>query len=144
MRKGLLYKQTIETIVSYCKKEHIKPISVVKILNEIQKNEGPISFIRENNGSLIIRLLEETIEILTLESYEFPTESLYRSKICKTTFINCHFQTTSICSSEIVECIFENCFFDRIELESNHNIIERTIFKNCTISSVENQFNDIS
>lgn len=145
MRKGLIFTQTIEAITVYCKKDKPNLREVVELMNIIQYNEGPTSFVRENCGSLILKILSsEDASQVILDGYSFPANGLESIRLRNLVVRNSHFQITSIISSYLENCLFQKCSFDGIELEHESSTIEKVILKDCEVSAVQNKSKDLS
>lgn len=145
MRKSVIYKQTVETVVSYIKGGDLYIGNVLELLNSIQHGEGPASFIRENNGSLIIKLLDgyHGNETLTINSCLFPSDALHGIHFNNVRFRDCYFQHTSLRSAKILNSSFENCNFERIEIDNAHCSLDAVSFVDCDIIAVQNVLKDI-
>lgn len=146
LRKSVVYKQTVETVVSHIKGGGLKVAQVLELLNSIQHGEGPASFIRENNGSIIINLLEgySDSNTLLISSCLFPSNSLHGIHFKNTSFNDSYFQYTSLATAKITNSIFENCNFERIEIDPTRCRFEGVIFKNCEVVAVQNLQKDIT
>jgi Pentapeptide repeats (9 copies) len=143
LRKGIFYNQTTETIISFLKRDKKTIPDSLKLLSEAQIGEGPTSFIKENNGGLIIRLIShEDLEYNVIENCIFPSSSLYGVHLKNTTFKNSYFQTTSLENSKIYNCSFENCVFDRIEYYENMAALKNIEFKDCQIICIQSLSRD--
>lgn len=136
LKKLQLPTQTFEAIVARVKssKKDIEGLKV--ILDEIIKGEGQTSFVRENVGGILIRLLNNVSTThLSISNYEFSSNSFFTIKLDRVTFENCHFQNTSLKDSVISNCMFSNCNFDRLEL-SNTVAFKEVTLKDCHIASL--------
>lgn len=143
MRKGILLNQTINTITALWKKNNPNVKEVIANFQNIQKNENPTSFVKENCGNIILRLLDtmehESIELF---DYNFNSKSLEGIALENLNFKKCHFQSTSFSQSSLSNCTFENCSFDLIEIDSDHISIEDCSMLDCVISSLRNKTTD--
>jgi hypothetical protein len=145
MRKGLIFDQTIDAITVYCKRDRLKLTDVIDLMNAVQANEGPTSFVKENCGNLILRILSsENSSGIVLDYYSFPANSLVSKNLNNLLIKNSHFQITSISSSSIENCIFDNCTFDGIEIDTDHLVLNNTVLKDSEISSVQNRTKDLT
>lgn len=145
MRRGTVHTQTAETIIAYWKRDKLTVPDAIQVFNFIQQNEGSTSYIKENSGNLVLRILdsEKNAEVL-LNNYIFVSDSLRGKNINNIIFKNCFFQSTSIGASSITNCLFNLCFFDSIQIDSNHVKISNCKLNQCNISSVQNKTKDIS
>lgn len=135
MRKSPFPIQTSESIVSSLKSLITGVEKIKSFLDEVIKGEVQTSFVKENAGNIILRLLNNSdIEHLKIDNYEFPVNS-FIAKLQNIVFHSSHFQITSLQNSEIKNCSFTNCNFDRIEV-NNSTIFNNTVFRNCDISSL--------
>ncbi|RAJ89757.1 hypothetical protein LX87_05694 [Larkinella arboricola] len=138
MRKGVISYQTGETIVISLKSQQVDISDYLKLLNTIQVGEGSTSFIRENNGLVSIKLINnESLENDMIDNYIFPTDALSTVKLSGVIIKNSYFQSTSLKVSSINNCIFDNCTFDRLEYDNSASI-ENVILKDCLIAGIYN------
>lgn len=145
MRKGLIFNPTVDTIVVRCKQHVIEIGRIIKLLNAIQLNEGPTSFIKENCGNLILKILSSVnSKGVILDNYSFPSNSLIGVNLDHISFTNSYFQITAISASIIKNCVFNSCTFDGIEIDSDHVEIKNATIKNSEIFSVQNRTKDLS
>lgn len=136
LRKAPLPFQTAESIVSTLKSKNLSLDTVKTFLDEVIKGEVQTSFVKENIGNIIIRLINNSdVTSLRIDNYEFPTNSFSTVKLQNTTFYSCHFQNTSLQNSEISNCTFINSGFDRIEVNSLTSF-NNVILRDCEISTV--------
>lgn len=142
LRKSPLPFQTSESIVARLKAKSIDLNNIKSILDESIKGENQFSYVKENVGSILIRLLNNgKTKALTINNYEFPINSLLSINLENITFDNCHFQNTSLNTSTLSNCNFCNCQFDRIEI--NHSsTFKKVEILNCEISVVYDSYKD--
>ena len=111
--------------------------NAIRLLLDLTKIESPTSFIRENAGGLISRLIDglEPTNNIILEKVYFPPESFLNRNINNIQFRECYFQPTSNNSSIIKKCKFERCTFERLEI-ANNGSFENVEMDDCRIISV--------
>lgn len=136
LRKGLIPLQSIDTIISIYTNDDKAKFEAVKTLTTIQHNEGPTSFIRENNGALLIRLLnkQENVRIV-IENCIFPSNSLTNIGLKNVIFKNCYFQSFLLKDTSIEDCEFLKCTLDRLEF--NPEYLSGIKIKNTQIADTE-------
>lgn len=116
LKKCPLPYQTTESIVSRLKSKSKNFNDIKLFIDSVIKAEGQVSFVKENAGNILIRLLNtESFDSITVINYEFPMNALLIVKLNNVIFENCHFQNTSLNESKIDNCNFINCQFDGIE-----------------------------
>lgn len=136
MRKAPLAFQTAESIVSTLKSQSLNLDVYKSFLDEVIKGEVQTSFVKENVGNIIIRLINNSdVASLSISNYEFPINSFSTVKLQNIIFHACHFQNTSLQNSEIKNCTFVGCGFDRIEI-NNITTFANVILRDCDISTV--------
>lgn len=142
LRKSPLPFQTSEAIVARLKSTLNQFNKVKSLLDDTIKGENQFSYVKENVGSILIRLLNnEKIDHLTISNYELPINSFLTINLQNITFENCHFQNTSLNTSTLTNCNFVNCQFDRIEI--NHSSTFKDVkISNCEISVVYDTLKD--
>ena len=132
LRKAPLPLQTSDSTISRVKKGPNDYSDIKSTFDIILKGEGQFSYVKENVGKLLIRLLSNLENgIVSVESYEFPINSFLTIDIMNVEFTECHFQTTLLQNSKISNCHFKNCRFDRLEVG------ESTKFHNVTLEDCE-------
>lgn len=135
-RKSPFPQQTAESII-YVLKSSAQDIKGIKsFFDELLKGEGQTSFVRENIGSLILKLLNNTnTGEISIANYEMSENSLRSINIKNILFDHCHFQHTSLHASSLSNCTFSNCSFDRLEFNDLTECHEVSIV-DCEIASV--------
>lgn len=135
-RKAPFPQQTVDSII-YVLKSSAQDIKGIKsFFDDLLKGEGQTSFVRENVGSLILKLLNNTnIGMVSIANYEMSENSLRSIKIKDIQFDHCHFQHTSLHASSLANCTFLNCSFDRLEFNDLTECHEVS-FVDCEIASV--------
>ena len=148
LRKGPVPYQSIDTIISLFENDNSDKIAAIKTLSNIQQNEGPTSFIRENNGALIIKLLNnQDGQNVVIDNCLFPANSLINNTLKNVLFKNCYFQITLLKDLVIENCEFLKCTFDRLEFNSNNPWeinIKNTKIIDSEINCVQNIQGEIS
>ncbi|MGN7887495.1 hypothetical protein [Dyadobacter sp. 22481] len=145
MRKGPVYGQVVDTVVAFILNEKLEGSDVLSSLSEIQVNEGPTSFIKENCGNLAIKLLSVVrLDNVSLDGYILPYNSLVGVSLRNVLFNRCHFQVTSLSSSTIINCTFENCTFDGLDFSGDHFKLSGNIAIECNIATVQTKVKELS
>jgi hypothetical protein len=135
LKKSLLPFQTSESIISRLKGKVKDYKSIVQKFDSIIKGENQFSYTRENAGNIVVRLLgNEEHDMILINDYELPINSLHAIRLNNVDFRNCHFQNTSLYSSQINNCIFLSCQFDRLEF--NNSTFSDVKLIDCEISTV--------
>lgn len=136
LKKAPLPLQATNSIVNKIKKSSNNYKVIIAVIDSIVKGENQFSYVRENAGNIVIRMLsDEVISETEIINYEFPSNSLNAICLSGITFKECHFQNTQLTSSHITDCTFSNCQFDRIEI--NHSTyLKKVLFIDCEISTV--------
>ncbi|SEJ03613.1 hypothetical protein SAMN04487995_3148 [Dyadobacter koreensis] len=145
LRKGLIFGQTIDVLANYGRKEEkIKIQDIAKIFKIIQLTENTASYVKENCGSLILKILSGKNSVgIILENYSFPVDSLKGVTLNNLVIRNSHFQPTAIFSTNIQNSLFEFCTFDSLEIIKNHNVIDHSILHDCEIVAVQNSITEL-
>lgn len=136
LKKSPLPFQASDSIVTRIKSQTNNYTDIISKLDSIVKGENQFSYIKENAGNIVVRILSnEKLPSLTIKNYELPTNSFLTIELENITFEECHFQNTSLASSKITNCNFRRCQFDRIEM--NHNTTFSSVkLIDCDISTV--------
>jgi len=135
-KKSPLPFQASESIVTKIKSKTKNFPEIISILDSIVKGENQFSYVKENAGNIVIRILShETLPNIIIKNYELPLNSFQTIKLNNVIFEECHFQNTSLVSSELINCNFNKCQFDRLEI--NHSTIFKSVkLIDCDISTV--------
>jgi hypothetical protein len=124
LRVDALQNFALDITVSFCVTRHAEIEKVVKTILEVASTEGPSSFLRQNSGALVIRLVSrasETGPTIQVEDLSFPVDALANRRVVRTKFRRCYFQETEL-SSEISNVEFEGCDFEDLQLASHARI----------------------
>ena len=110
--------------------------SVVSTLNAACASEPYASFVKDNAGSLLVRLLGSVHhENVVAKRMSFPGNSLRDRRVSGTCFHDCYFQSTDLAGSIIADCVFERCQFERIDL-SDVKHVDRSKLLDCEVYAV--------
>lgn len=136
LKKSPLPFQTSDSIVTRIKSQTKSYDDIISKLDTIVKGENQFSYVKENAGNIVIRILSnEKLPNIIIRNYELPTNSFMTIELDNITFEECHFQNTSLSASKITNCNFIRCLFDRLEI--NHNTSFNTVkLIDCEISTV--------
>jgi hypothetical protein len=133
-KKALLPTQAIESSVSYIRSISMDIFLIKQTLDNVIYGENQFSYVKENAGNLLMRLLNKRNDFdINVSNYEFPTNSLWIVSLKNIRFQNCHFQSSLVKSSNFTNCSFINCQFDRLEIDKSTSF-EATKFSECEIS----------
>ncbi len=142
LKKQQLPSQTFDSIAAELRTSSYPIVVIKETLDEVIKNEGQTSFVRENVGSILIRILSNTeTSHLTINNYEFSSNLFLTTKLDSLTFERCHFQNTALHDSQLSNCTFVKCIFDRLEL-SDTVIFKNIKLKDCEIASLHDTDKD--
>lgn len=136
LKKSPLPFQASDSIVSRIKTQTKSYDEIISKLDSLVKGENQFSYVKENAGNIVIRILSnEKLPNILIKNYELPINSFFTVELDGITFEECHFQTTSLAASKISNCNFIRCLFDRVEM--NHNTSFNTVkLIDCEISTV--------
>ncbi|MCP4347909.1 MAG: hypothetical protein GY795_20595 [Desulfobacterales bacterium] len=144
LRASLFANQTAETSVNLIKQRKEKISSAIKFIQNLCIKESPISFIRENCGMIVIRLVDNfsSKEKMQIENMAFPTDSLFFRKINNIIFKKSYFKSTDLKNSTLTNCEFIDCAIERIGFFESTEIRNIKI-NNSTIESILSNGNEI-
>jgi len=142
LRKGIIPRQTSESLASWLSKKVVSTDKILELLNSIMEGEGQTSFIKENNGTISIQVLNNATNKNTfLTSFLFPANALYALNISNIEFKDCYFQGTSLEGTTLSNCSFVHCTIERIDLYESTKITN-TMIKESEILCLHNQSDD--
>jgi hypothetical protein len=130
MRIDLLRGWTLDTAVSVVSLEVSSFVPIMDCILEAAHAEGPSSYVRENAGGLVLRILERvTDHAVNVGDLVFPVDAFRGRSLQNVAFRRCYFRSTSLASATLRRCQFEDCELERIDLEGD------PIIHNCTIGN---------
>ena len=108
---------TLDTAISTCVTRRASPGKLIHCIQQVASSEGSASFVRENAGALILRVIGryESYSGALIHDLNFPNDALARP-IKDVEFRSCYFQTTSM-SRGLEHVSFQDCEFEYIELK---------------------------
>jgi hypothetical protein len=115
LRAEILSAWAIDTAIGIAVQRHTVPAQLLELIQEVSKTDGPISYLRENCGSLAIRIMEKCPE-RAVRDLTFPIDALSGRILSKSSFSRCYFRGTSLDKSRMTNTIFTECNFERIDL----------------------------
>jgi hypothetical protein len=128
LRIDLLPAWTLDSAASAIEDANADAYETLNALLDAAKTEGPSSYIRENAGGIVIRLLERTGDRnITVQDLMFPVDSLQGRKLQGVTWKRCYFRSTSLASADLTRCRFDECEFERIDVENNSHVRDSAI-----------------
>lgn len=142
LHTNVLPRQSFETAVRILKKGGYRISTAEDLLKEVCKNEGMVSFVRENLGAIFIRLIagEKDTDVV-VSGLILPPEGLSSIALTKKVFRNCFFQGTSLENSILENCEFVECRFERLEVAESLKVLNSKLI-DCEISSLYDEKTD--
>ncbi|HEX7239737.1 MAG TPA: hypothetical protein VF263_05700 [Longimicrobiaceae bacterium] len=138
LQVGTLPEETSDAGVAFVRRNDGPVPDVSAILLNINKQELPTSYTKENCGALIIRLLDGYVGLtVEVRGVNFPSEALRGRTLRGICFENCLFQGTSLDGTELWNCVFSDCSFDRLEFGSTTHL-EKVKLRNSDVVSLIN------
>lgn len=138
-RKGKLPYQSIDSAIQYINNKNVNQSKIINSISDIGNNESNTSYLKENCGSILIRLLNNSMEKYKIQEQHFSMNALKDITLNNCVFLNCNFQSTLI--HKIYNCTFKNCVFDKIEY-SDESEIKNTIIEKTRIHALQKPSND--
>ena len=109
---------------------------IVATFNSACRPEPYASFVKDNAGSLLVRLLGSVHhDGIVAKRMSFPANSLSDIRVSGACFHDCYFQRTELAGSIIDDCVFERCQFEQLDL-SEVKQIERSRLLECEVFAV--------
>lgn len=138
MRRGALPDQAIEIIAFKLFDNRLIVEMALAKMDLVLKGEASVSFLRENCGKIVLKLLEMSPKHgpVTLTNYFFTTNSIIASKLQDLNFVNCTFQSTSLQHSVLERMTFTDCSFERVEIATTSMFDDVKIKGNTKIHSL--------
>lgn len=109
---------------------------VLNTFNAACASEPYASFVKDNAGALLMRLLGDMVhDSVVAKRMSFPGNSLHDRRVSDTRFHDCYFQSTDLTGSTVVDCVFERCQFEWVDL-SRVKRVERSRLVDCEVYAV--------
>lgn len=96
--------------------------SLVQRVAEASRAEKNALFVKENAGSIIVRLLELIDGPVEVSDVAFPVDSLRGRRIGNVSFVRCLFQRTSLERTALSNCKFVDCEFELLEVDGHRDL----------------------
>ncbi len=142
LRQGLLSSFSLETAVRAIKRslkasdEGKNVLRYLEFMNNILQSETRMSYVKENIGGILIRLLDfEGVEGMVVIQASFPNGALSGTNLSGIEFKSCYFQPTSLSNAVIANCVFRECEFEELDLGGSFQILE-CLMANCECRAV--------
>lgn len=138
LRVGLIPSVALDEAVLVCRNEGVDRVSLLKLMASVSAGELPTSFVPENAGNLLLRILDGEVlsgaEGGAFSGYAFSPQALVDRQLHGVKFDKCHFSPTAFTGSRMADVAFQACVFERIELGDCS--LGGVIFAGCSIGSV--------
>jgi hypothetical protein len=136
LRVAALPSQTADAAVSRITRTPDNLAAIRNRLHEIGSPASDTSYVKENAGLLLIRVVEAFHQGgHTISKLNFPVDALRGRRIESIGFENCHFQPSLLSGTTLVDVRFSGCRFERIEVGADVEIENVTIHE-CTVGSL--------
>jgi hypothetical protein len=135
-RQGVLPALSIEAAAKHVRREKNDIPSIVRMVNDLCIGEPRASFIKDNLGGILIRLMDyNNASRVTVAQGSFPPDSLLCRHLENVVFEDCYFQRTSLASAKLAKVRFTRCEIESLELRQGVSI-DQSILDNSTCNSV--------
>lgn len=135
-RQGVLPALSIEAAAKHVRRERNDIPGIVAMVNELCIGEPRASFIKDNLGGILIRLMDyNNASGVTVAHGSFPPDSLLGRHLENVVFQDCYFQRTSLAHAKLTKVRFVRCEFESLELRQGVQI-DQSILDACPCNSV--------
>lgn len=135
-RQGVLPALSIEAAAKHVRREKNDIPGIVGMVNDLCIGEPRASFIKDNLGGILIRLMDyNNASGVTVAHGSFPPDSLLGRHLENVVFQDCYFQRTSLAQAKIAKVRFTRCEFESLELRQGVQI-DQSILDASTCNSV--------
>ena len=109
--------------------------SSIETLNRACEYEPHASFVKDNSGSLAVRLIDapHPADCVVVKRMSFPVNALRNRRMCNAAVHDSYFHHTML--SNIQECRFERCQFEQIDLSEAAGVDQSELL-DCEVFSV--------
>jgi hypothetical protein len=134
---GLLPNQVLDAANHYYRFTKHPILFCVELLLNICATERPGSFVPENVGGLLVRVLNEfkPSDTICIENIQFPVGALLGRELANLRFSRCYFQPTSMDRCNLCNCEFIEATFERIEL-SRDSVLDNVKMIDTKVNSI--------
>ncbi len=135
--KSTLPESTVIEAVSTMRRHGRNLREPLDLLQRIADSELPLSFVRENCGTLAIAFVDDHgNEMYKVQNMSFPDGALRQRRLRNFTVSGSYFHATSLANTELCNCKFLNCEFERLEIEGSEDVSESSLDDECKVFSV--------
>jgi hypothetical protein len=136
LRVAALPPQTADAAISRVARTQGDLAAIRNRLHEIGSSASDTSYVKENAGLLLIRVVEATSQGgYTISKLNFPVDALRGRSIEGVRFENCHFQPSLLAECALKDVRFSGCRFERLEVGAGVRI-ENVTVQECTVGSL--------
>lgn len=122
-RQGILPGLSVESAAKHVRRSNADLVNIVTMVNDLCVGEPRASFIKDNLGGVLIRLLDyNNTTGVAITHGSFPTDSLLGRHLVGIVFEDCYFQRTSLAQANLNNVRFVRCEFEALELRSSLEI----------------------
>lgn len=136
LQQGALPGLTIDSAARYVIRNKGVVRELINVINKICKGEPRVSFVKDNLGGVIIRLLEyDAGQPIRIANASFPPQALASRRLTQVEFIECYFQSTSLDHASFDHCRFARCEFECFDLSDETHVAD-VFMEDCVFRSV--------
>lgn len=135
-RTDYLPEFALDAAAAELRERNLDAGAIIGWISTASASEGTSSFVRENAGAVIIRILELIEAVANVADVIFPVDSLKARTLRGAQFARCYFQATSLNNSVFENCIFEDCEIERVEYEHAPTVVNSSLTRGTKIHSI--------
>ena len=142
LQKAALSTVTADSAINVANRYGADLTKTLSLLQSLVDSSVPTSYVMENAGVLVARLLEllDNDDAVTLRGFTFPSDALKGRSLGKVIFEKCQFHGTSLEHTRINQCRFIRCTMHRLEWPENFDadgaVVERSTIT-CVVPGIE-------
>jgi hypothetical protein len=135
-RTDYLPEFALDAAAAELRERNLDAGAIIGWISNASASEGTSTFVRENAGAVIIRILELIQAGANVADVIFPADSLKARNLRGAQFARCYFQATSLNNSVFENCIFEDCEIERVEYEHAPTVVNSSLTRGTKVHSI--------
>jgi pentapeptide repeat protein len=137
LEKSLLQSETLASAIAYLARHKGDTSQTIRLLQSLPTGRATGSFLSDNVGGLLIRLLDTMgASPCKVTSIFFPPDAFRGLSLENVEFEGCSFQESSLEGTRLINCNFVRCEFHRLDFFESTQI-GKTKLLECTVSSLQ-------
>ena len=109
---------------------------ILALLQALADGVLPASFVRENCGVLSLALIDRESKTYEMRNMSFPVGALCGRRLTNVTVSGSYFHATGLTATKLCRCTFLNCHFERLEIDGSERVSDTSFDDGCRVDTV--------